>query len=332
MKRTKLTALLLTGAITLTSLTACGSPAENTANDGGKVKIVVTIFPQYDFARAVGGDNAELTMLLAPGAEAHTYEPTPQDIIAINECDLFIYVGGESDGWVDGILESTNNADMKVISLMDCVNVVEEETVEGMESEEHEHAEGADEEHDHEEAHGDEIEYDEHVWTSPKNAILIVDRIKTALCEIDSANKSEYEANAADYTAKLTDIDNRFTEIVSTAKRRTVVFGDRFPFRYFADAYGLEYYAAFPGCSSETSASAATLTFLIDKVKAENIPAVFHIELSGERVANTICEATGAASLLLHSCHNITAEDFSAGKTYVDFMTANLEALKNALN
>jgi zinc transport system substrate-binding protein len=227
---------------------------------------------------------------------------------------------------------------MKIITLMDCVQVVEEEVVEGMEEEEHtedheteeEHAHGEEKEDAH--AHGEqEPEYDEHVWTSPKNVKRIVQKISDALCEADTANAAFYQTNTEDYLTKLDELDSKFQDAVDNSKRKTIVFGDRFPFRYFADAYGLEYYAAFPGCSTETEASAATVKFLIDKINTEKIPVVFHIELSNEKMADTISEATGAKVLLMHACHNISKSDFERGKSYIELMTDNVEALKEAL-
>jgi zinc transport system substrate-binding protein len=296
--------------------------------------VVTTIFPPYDFVRAIGGDKAAITMLLPPGAESHSFEPTPQDIIKVQNCDVFIYVGGESDAWVETILESIDTSRMEIITLMDCVEVVEEVIVEGMQDEEegHDHEEeGHDHEeegHDHEE---EEAEYDEHVWTSPRNAKLIVRKIADVLKQRDAANAAEYERNTASYLAKLTELDAAFQAALNGAKRKTIVFGDRFPFRYFADAYGLDYFAAFPGCSTETEASAATIAFLINKVRAEGIPVVFHIELSNEKIADTICEETGARKLLLHAVHNVSKRDFDRGATYYDLMSANVQNLREAL-
>jgi zinc transport system substrate-binding protein len=255
-------------------------------------------------------------MLLPPASESHSFEPTPKDIITIQNSDVFIYVGGESDVWVDRILDSMDISKMKVIRMMDEVNVVEEEVVEGME-EEAEEEEG--------------VAYDEHVWTSPQNAVRIVEAITETLCKVDTANADSYRQNADDYIAQIVELDSEFQTIVNNAKRKTIIFGDRFPFRYFADAYGLAYFAAFPGCSTETECSAATIAFLINKVKAEKIPVVFHIELGNERMADTIAEETGAEKLLLHACHNISKRDFENGITYVDLMRQNVENLRRAL-
>ncbi len=288
-----------------------------------KISVVATIFPPYDFVREIAGENVSLTMLLPPGAESHSFEPTPKDIVAIQDCDVFLYVGGESDAWIDDILDSMDTSNIRVIRLMDLVTAVEEEIVEGMEDDhdEHEDEQGA-----------EEAEYDEHVWTSPKNAQLIVSGISEALCAADAANRAAYEKNTEAYLAKLRELDAAFQAVVDNAARKTIVFGDRFPFRYFADAYGLTYFAAFPGCSTETEASAGTIAFLIDKIKAEQLPVVFHIELSNEKMADSIAEATGAKKLLLHACHNISKADFERGATYLELMNGNVAALKEALS
>jgi zinc transport system substrate-binding protein len=254
-------------------------------------------------------------MLLPPGSESHSFEPSPRDIITVQNSDIFIYVGGGSDKWIDRILQSMNTDNMKILAMIDAVEKVEEEIVEGMEEDD-----------------GEEGAYDEHVWTSPQNAILIVRAITELLCEADPANADFFRQNAAAYTAELRQLNADFIEAVSNAKRNTVVFADRFPFRYFADAYGLTYFAAFPGCSTETEPSAATVKFLIDKIRSEKIPVVFHIELSNERMADTISDETGAKKLMLHSCHNITKRDFDFGMGYLEIMKNNIENLREALD
>ena len=293
------------------------------ASGAEKIKIIATIFPQYDFVREIAGDAVDLTMLLRPGAESHSFDPTPQDIKRINGCDAFIYVGGESDEWARSILDSLSPESrerVRVVALMDLVDAVEEEVVEGMQEE-------ADDEDEH-----DEPEYDEHVWTSPRNVRVIVSSLADLLCELDPVNAETYRKNAASYLERLDGLDKTFSAIARDAKRRTIIFGDRFPFRYLADAYGLKYYAAFPGCSTDTEASAATIAFLIDKTKAENIPVVFYREFSNGDIARTISESTGAESMLLHSCHNISRDDFVSGVTYIELMTRNAESLRKALN
>jgi zinc transport system substrate-binding protein len=294
------------------------SGARRAADSGSaeNINIVTTNFPPYDFVREIAGGMVNLNMLLPPGSESHSFEPTPRDIIRIQNADIFIYAGGESDEWVNEILESVNTDNMKIISLMDCVEVVEEEIVEGMEEEE-------------EEEEG--VAYDEHVWTSPANAVLIVQKITAALCEADKKNAAAYNTNAAAYIEKLKALDASFRTAVNGGTRKTIIFGDRFPFRYFADAYGLSYFAAFPGCSTETECSASTVAFLIDKVRSEKVPVIFHIELSNEKIADTISEATGAKKLLLHACHNISKRDFDGGVSYLELMNKNAVNLKEAL-
>lgn len=326
-------------------LAATSAVAETPA----KIDVVTTIYPQYDFVRAVVGDSGavSLTMLLRPGAEMHSFEPTPQDIIAIRNADLFIYVGGDSDEWVEDILQSMPDSQVKVLRLMDMVPTVAEEIVEGME---HEHEEGDDHEEgdeaaDHEaeegEAHAEgeeldheqeEVELDEHVWTAPLNALAMVNSLRDELTALDPDNAAAYAANAAAYGEKLTELDAAFRDVVATGKRTELIFGDRFPMRYFTSAYGLTYYAAFPGCSTETEPSAQTVAFLMDKVKADQVPVILYPELSTHKVADVISEETGVPTRVFYACHNLTADEFAAGKTYVDFMTENLATLKEALN
>ena len=313
-----------------------------------KISVVATIFPQYDFVRQIAGENVELKMLLKPGEETHSYEPTPQDIIAIQNSDLFIYVGGENDAWVEDILESMPDNGRKTLKLVDCVDTVEEEHVEGMKEErghdhdeddaeheehevEHEEDEADHEEHGQEETHSVH-EIDEHVWTSPLNAVKIVEQIKEELCEIDSENASDYEENAEAYVAQLKELDQEFQDVVDHSKRKLMIFGDRFPFRYFAEAYGLDYYAAFSGCASDTEPSAATMAFLINKVQDENIKTVLKMELSNENIAKAIAEATNADVKEFYSCHNLTAEQFADGETYLSLMEKNVETLREVLN
>lgn len=310
--------------------------------EGKKLQIVTTNFPSYDFARAITKEDADVTMLVKPGAETHSFEPSPQDIITIQNADLFIYTGGDSDEWVDGILESVQNKNFHVFKMMDAVNLIEEETVEGMQEEEHEHADAdhANEEadHDHEKAdqaeeHEEEgPEMDEHVWTSPKNAITIVEKLEETLSGLDESHKDSFKANSESYVKELEELDKSFKEVVDSGKRKEIIVADRFPFAYFCKEYGLSYFAAFPGCSTDTQPSAATIAFLTDKVKEDKIPVVFHIEMGNEDMVNAISKDTGAKKLLLNSVHNVTDSDFKAGKTYVDLMKPNVEALKEALN
>lgn len=293
---------------------------ETNKKNSDKLSIVSTIFPGYDFTRELTGNDVDLTMLLSPGMESHNYDPTPQDIIKIENSDIFIYVGGESDEWVTDILENINTKKTKIIKMMDYVDTFEEEIVEGMQEEEQE----GEEEH--------EEEYDEHVWTSPKNAIKIVKAIEASLKEKDANNSDKYATNATSYITKLNELDVDFKKIVNNGSRKEVIFGDRFPLRYFVEEYGIKYYAAFPGCSSDTEANASTIAFLIDKVKEDKVPVVFHIEMSNKKIAKTIAEETGAKTLQFHTAHNVTKEEFKNGITYLDIMKNNMEVLKEALS
>ena len=321
-KISKILLVFVVAVFSIVSLTGCNKNKDNE----NKLTIVTTNFPSYDFARAVVKDNknVNLKMLLKPGAESHDFEPTPQDIIDIKNSDLFIYTGGESDEWISDILDDIDTDKTKVIKMMDLVDVKEEEIVEGMEDEEHEEEE---EHHDEE-----EVEYDEHVWTSPVNAIKIVNALRDEVVSIDNDNKKVYEDSAKEYIDKLEKIDNEFKDIVKNAKRKEIIFGDRFPLRYFVDEYNLKYYAAFPGCSAQTEASAKTISYLVDKVKEDKIPVVFHIELSNGKIAEAISKETGAKVLEFNTAHNISQKDFDAGVTYVDIMEENTKVLKEALN
>ena len=300
-----------------------------------KISIIATNFPAYDFARAVAGDRAEIKMLVKPGTETHDFEPTPQDVIDIKNSELFIYTGGESDAWVERILGDVDTGKTRLLKMMDVVEVVKEEDIPGAETahersmhdEYDEHAE-----HSNRDEHGKHDEYDEHVWTSLRNAIKIVDSLKNELTYIAPEDESIFKNRAESYTDQLTQLDLRFQEVVDKAARNTVVFGDRFPLRYFADDYGLNYFAAFPGCSEQTEASSQTIAFLIDKIKTENIPVVFKIEMTSDNVAKTIAEASGAKVLTFHAAHNISVDDFQNGRTYAEIMTENLQVLEEALN
>lgn len=323
-------ALIIAGVLCAGVFSGCSfvNMPEDTEDDG-KVKVVTTIFPTYDFSRQIAGEYyADITMLLGPGEESHTYEPTPQDIITIQNADVFIYVGGESESWVDSILESVDKNSMEIINLMDCVEPVTEELIEGMEGvEEHDHYE--------EEETGDEAEdpeYDEHVWTSIDNAQVITQAITDALCSADKDNSLVYRGNCEKYLAELSNLKKKITAVVNSAQRKTIVFGDRFPVRYFADEFGLDYYAAFPGCAEQSEPSAGTVAFLIEKVKEENIPVVFKLELSNGKIAQTIAESSNAQVETFNSCHNLTLDEFNSGVTYVDLMTQNAEILEKALN
>ena len=292
------------------------------------LKIVTTIFPEYDWVREILGDkadHAEVTMLLDNGVDLHSYQPTADDIIKISDCDLFIYVGGESDGWVEDALKEATNKEMQVINLLDVLGeqVKEEEVVEGMEAEEEE---SEDE---------NEPEYDEHVWLSLKNAETLCNAISDALEEIDPANKDAYATNAASYLEKLAALDGEYQTVVDNAARKTVLFGDRFPFRYLVADYGLSYYAAFAGCSAETEASFETISFLAQKVDELKLPCVLTIEGAKHKIAETIVQNTAEKNqsiLTLDSMQSTTSTDVANGTTYLSVMESNLDVLKQALN
>ena len=303
----------------VSTMVGCGDFSSR--KDSG-LSVVSTIFASYDFAKQIAGENGEVTMLLKPGAEFHSYEPTPKDIITISNCDVFIYVGGENDAWVNDILKSMDTSNMTVIRMLDLVNKYTEEIVEGMDG--HEHNDECDHEDNHE-------GWDEHVWTSPKNAIVICEAIKDTFVKIKPEFADFYEENCKNYVAQLEKLHLDIDTAVKESNKDVLIFGDRFPIRYFVEEYNLRYYAAFPGCSSDTEASAATIAFLIDKVIEEEINVVFKIELSSDSVAKTIADDSDAKVATFNTCHNITSEDFNNGETYVSLMYGNLEALKEAL-
>lgn len=315
----KFFSLLLSVMLLAALLSSCSDTQKQ--NDG-KLNVVSTVFPSYDFSRQIGEDKINLTLLIPPGGESHTYEPTPSDIIKIKNADVFLYTGGENDTWVKNVLDDVGSEHTAVVAMMDCVETVEEEHVEGMQVYEHEHEHGEDEEH----------EKDEHVWTSPINAIKISRVIAETFAEKDKENAEFYKNNFLEYEKELKQLDSDIRNVVDNAQRHTLIFGDRFPLRYFADEYGLEYFAAFPGCSAESEPSAKTVSFLIDKVRQEKIGVVFYLEFSNGKCAQTIAEESGAKTLLFHSCHNVTQDEMKRGETYISLMRKNLENLKIALN
>ena len=280
----------------------------------GKLSIVCTDFPCYDFARQAAGDNAEVTMLLKPGTEAHSYDPTPADILAIGGADLFVYIGGESDAWADGILASFGDDAPATLRMMDCVEAPIEE-------EEHDHI------HD-----SDGPEYDEHIWTSPVIARRMISAMGDALAEIDPAGGDAYIGAANAYGDEIAAIDGEIQEVVDHAARQELVFADRFPFVYFTREYGLEYAAAFPSCTADTEPSAQTVMTLIQKVVRDYLPAVYTIELSTQAIAKTIAEETGCEILTLHSMQTVSQAEFDAGASWVSIMGDNVEALRKGLN
>ena len=332
----RIISLLLALALSL-SLAACAAPAEKA--DGGKLQIVTTLFPYYDFARAIAQDRADVTLLLSPGREAHSFEPTPLDAVTISEADVFLYNGGEGEYWVESMLDAAGENIAVVARMMDYVDALNEEYVEGMQGaddhdHDHEHGSHDDHDHDHEEDEhdSDEIEYDEHIWTSPKNAVVLCRAVCDAICRADAENAAFYRANCENYCAQLEDLDARFAALCESAPRRLLIFADRFPMLYFCREYGLDYRAAFHGCSGDTEPSLATIKFLIDKVEDENIPVVYTIDFGTKKVAAVVSECTGAAIETLYSMQTVSRADFDAGETYLTLMERNFEALRKGLN
>ena len=330
----KFISAVVAGFLALGSLTACSAAG---AKGNNKLKIVTTIFPEYDWVMNVLGDkasDADVTMLLDNGVDLHSFQPTAADIMKISSSDLFIYVGGESDEWVEDTLKEAVNKNMVVINLMDELGsaVKEEELVEGMQGEDEE-----DHDHDHEHEHHHEegeVEYDEHVWLSLRNAQVLVKSISDALQKIDSANADTYKKNADSYIESLKALDADYKAAVDAASTKTILFGDRFPFRYMVDDYGLSYYAAFAGCSAESEASFETITFLSKKVDELSLPAVLTIEGKDKRIAETIIENTASKNqkvLTLDSMQSVSSSDVKNGTTYISIMESNLSVLKEAL-
>ena len=366
-RRKRVEAWLIAAMFLFGSLTGCASVRDTHGNVGtpgdGKLKVVTTLFPYYDFARQIAGDVVDLSMVIPAGQDSHSFEPTPADIRLIQNADLLICNGGTMEQWVTQVLGSLDAPDLKVITMMDYVDVVQEEIVEGMEDSGddhgHDHAhhdeeDGDHADHDHDtedhadhdhdtEDHADhdhdmedhdhayEIEYDEHIWTSPVNAMKITQVIADTLEEMDPADAAVFQANEADYLGKLKNLNQEFRDVVDGADLDLIVMADKFPLRYFADTYELRYRAAFSGCSSDTEPSAKTIAYLIDKVREEQIPAVYYLELSSHRVAEIISEETGAKPLLFHSCHNVTRREFDNGVTYLELMEQNVVNLREGL-
>ena len=301
-------------------ISLCGCAGQDNSEGSGKLKVITTIFPAYDFARQVFGDTADVKMLLKPGQESHSYDPSAKDIVEISGCDLFVYNGGESDQWVESVLKSA--PDTQTFRMTDAVSLLDEEVTEGMQNaEEHDHD-------DHDE-HGEE--YDEHVWTSPDNASAIVRALGKRAAELFPENADTVTKNAGSYAEKIDGIDAKFAELLN-GEERYFIFGDRFPLLYFFKHYGLNYYAAFPGCGSETEPSAQTMTFLLDKLKQPDaVPAVFCIELSSRRLGEVLAEDSGLPVVEFHTCHNISADDLAAGETWVSLMERNYKVLSDIL-
>lgn len=317
--------------LTVFSLTSCHSVPDSPKNNKDSLQIVTTIFPEYDWTKVILGDNpgnAEVTMLLDNGVDLHSFQPTAEDIMKVSNCDLFIYVGGESDEWVEDALKEAVNKDMVVINLLDVLGdkVKEEELVEGMEGEEEESEENTEEE--------EGPEYDEHVWLSLRNASTLVNSVSEAIQTLDPANASAYQKNTEAYISELDALDKEYQTAVESSSVKTLLFGDRFPFRYLVDDYDLSYYAAFVGCSAETEASFETITFLANKVDELSLHSVMTIEGQDHRIAETIIENTASKDqkiLTLDSMQSVTSKDVENGSSYLSIMKNNLSVLKGAL-
>ena len=337
-----LCALLLCGATLACSPKANGNTSSAPASDASsekKIRIVTTIFPIYDWVREILGENAshaEVTLLQGNGVDLHSFQPTAADLVRISSCDMFLFVGGESDEWVKDALKNVVNHNMAVVNLLETLGdaVKEEALVEGMEHD-HDHEE-QDADHDHEEHDHDEheVEYDEHVWLSLKNAVVLCRHIANVLGDADPARRDAYATNAAAYIERLNALDGDFEKVVSASAKKTLLFGDRFPFRYLTDDYGLTYYAAFSGCSAETEASFETIVFLAQKLDELGLHAIVRLESSNGAIPQTIRDATQTKDqriVTMDSMQSVSAADVQSGTTYLSLMERNLSALKEAL-
>ena len=323
----KFLTFMFTAVFLIFLLTGCASDSEkevpaikDTKSD--KLQVVATLFPQYDFARQIAGDRAEVTLLLPPGVESHSFEPRPSDIIKINESELFIYTGEYMEPWSQKIIDSMKDSGSRSM-VLDVSQGIELVNTEEVEAEHHHEGEAEEEEHEH--------LYDPHIWTDPINAKVMAANISNALCRIDPANADYYEENAARYYAELGALDADFKSIVSSGKRDEIIFGSRFALYYFTKRYGLSYQSAFDSCSSETEPSARTVAGLIEEINKNQIPAIYFAEMEDPKVAESISAETGAKLLLFHSCHNVTKEEWKAGVTYLSLMKQNAENLKEGL-
>lgn len=303
---------VITAAATVFSLCACSSESGYSNSDSGKLKIISTVFPPYDLARQIAGDNAEISILLPPGSEIHNYEPSAKDMIAIRNCDIFLYIGGENEQWAEKLINSNDTENVTAVKLIDYVPTLSED----------------EDDHDHDHEH----ETDEHIWTSPKNAQLMLSAVYDAICKVDPSDKQTYTKNKDAYAKQLSDLDNAYRSAVDNAKNKTIVLADKFPFRYLAHEYGLEFSAAFAACSDESEPGVSTMIKLTKTIKENNIPAVYYLEFSSTKIADTLCDETGATKLMLHSCHNVSKQDIENNISYVDLMKQNLENLKLTFN
>lgn len=336
----KIFGLILAGAVLITGCTAKTEKKDKGDNTKGKLKIVTTIFPEYDITRAIAKDKVDLELMIKPGVDVHSFTPTPQDIKTVQNSDIFVYGGTEHDKWVENLTKSIDMKNKKVVKLVEGIQQLEEESVDGMKHEHH-HDDKKEDQHNHDHKHekedehnhkGEEKELDPHYWTSPKNAIQMVKTITNALVEKDPDNAEFYKENAENYIKQLEGVDKELHDVVDNAKIKKVVIADRFPFRYLFKDLGLEYRALFSGCSVESTASAGQIKKMVDYVKENKIPVVYHIEMGKGELAETVAKNSGSKVKLLHSIHTVTKEDFDKGITYIDLMKQNVEALKEGLN
>ena len=312
-------------------LVGCDTDSQ-TGTVSDKLQIVTTLFPQYDFARVIGGDKVDVTLLLPAGMESHSYEPTPADIIKINKADLFIYTGESMEQWAHSIIESVDSNEVYVLDVSKNVPLLApNSTVEDNhdhEDENHDHDAEVEAGHDHSEGDGHNHTYDPHIWTSPKNAMIMVNNILEALCEVDPENADYYKDNANAYLAELEELDHELKDVVANAKRDTIYHGGRFAMQYLTNQYGIHYVSA----PFEAEPSAALVAQMIKEIKEQNIPVIYYEELVDPKISQMISDETGAKMLLLHSCHNVSKEDFNNGVTYLSLMKQNVENLKVGLD
>ena len=308
-------------------LVSCSSAAATAGQDDGRIKIMATLFPQYDFARNIAGDRADVTLLLPPGTEAHTFEPRPSDIAAISGCDLFLYTGDEMEPWAATLLDTGEAPN--AVDLSAGIDMTASEEVDILE---HAHESG-EHESEHESEHaGHHHVVDPHIWTSPANAIIMVREIADALAALDPEGESVYRANADAYIAELNALDEELFDIAANGSRTEIVFGGRFAFHYFAERYGLTCLAAYDSCSEESEPSAGAVAALIDEIEDEGLPVIYYEEMTNPRVADTVADETGAEPLLLHSCHNLSRDETERGETYLSLMHQNAENLRRGLS
>ena len=312
----KIFIFILSVIIILSAFTSCTAPDK--ASDNGKINVVTTIFPVYDWTKNIAGENCNIIYLDESGTDMHSFEPTAKNILSITNADVFIHVGGVSDEWVENALNASGNTSLIILTLADITGMIEEEIIDGME-------------HEHESDHNS-AQNDEHIWLSLKKAQTAVSAIADTLASADTANADKYRLNAENYNKKLSSLDKKYTDCVSNAKRKTLLFADRFPFRYLTEDYGLEYFAAFPGCSAESEASFETMTFLIEKTRELSLPCIITIENSDSKIADTISNETDTKILSLNSCQSVTKADVDNGITYISAMEKNLQIITEALN